>query len=183
MDFYLSHQLTQQGVGCSHRALHCTHLMTIYDAMLTYSPAQEAQRIFLHTSTWTKKQTSQRWRWCHMVPYGYTLTGCMYVYSPLTFSSSLFLLSPWHCQCLVTSYKLSLLHGECGPYNPDNFVSVDIISTCSVLMGCLLQLELNLQTKVCACIVVYDEPVYMYANLYVYGSSFVFSLFSLLLYS
>ena len=67
--------------------------------------------------------------------------------------------------------------------NPDNFVSVDIISTRSVLMGCLLQLELNLQTKVCACIVVYDEPVYMYANLYVYGSSFVFSLFSLLLYS
>ena len=41
LSVHLSHQ-SQQGVGCSHGALHCTHLMTIYDVMFTYSPAQEA---------------------------------------------------------------------------------------------------------------------------------------------
>ena len=78
----------------------------------------------------------------------YTLT-CMCTNLLHSTSSSLFIslhLSSCSLRDLVTSYKLSLL--ENVDPNPDNFVSADIISTHSVLMGCLLQLEINLQTKV-----------------------------------
>ncbi len=38
--------------------------------------------------------------------------------------------------------------------NPDNFVSAGIVNTQSVLVGCLLRLEPNKQTKVCMCVYV-----------------------------
>ena len=36
--------------------------------------------------------------------------------------------------------------------NPDNYVAGAILSTSSVLVGCLLRLEPNKQTEVCMCV-------------------------------
>ena len=39
--------------------------------------------------------------------------------------------------------------------NPDNYVGGAILSTSTVLVGCLLRLEPNKQTEVCVCVCVY----------------------------
>ena len=36
--------------------------------------------------------------------------------------------------------------------NPDNYVAGAILSTSTVLVGCLLRLEPNKQTEVCVCV-------------------------------
>ena len=40
--------------------------------------------------------------------------------------------------------------------NPDNYVAGAILSTSSVLVGCLLRLEPNKQTEVCVCAQIYE---------------------------
>ena len=105
--------------------------------MFTYSPAQEAQRIFPARFNMDKETDKSKVRMYSTIMVTHVLT------SHILFTS----LSALSMTQLL-GYKLSLL--ENVDPNPDNFVSAGIISTRSVLVGCLLRLEPNLQTKVCA---------------------------------
>ena len=87
VDFYLSVNQSQQGVGCSRQALHCTHLMTIY-ACHVHIQSQEPQRIFPAYFNMDKETDKSKVRmysamWLHTNMYAHVLT-----------SRILFLLSP-----------------------------------------------------------------------------------------